>query len=111
MPIRATGTQLHWRALLTELTTKRPKKSPNLPPPANGPVHTEFRILKHVVVSAAEVEVGVLFHNGQTEVPLQITLNELDFTLPPTPIKIYNSVAKSIVTSTVRQKRSKAMHM
>ena len=30
-----------------------PKKSPNLPPPANGPIHTECRILKHVVASAA----------------------------------------------------------
>ena len=28
-----------------------PKKSPILPPPANGPIHTEFRILKHVVAS------------------------------------------------------------
>ena len=31
-----------------------PKKSPNLPPPANGPIHTECRIRKHVVASAAK---------------------------------------------------------
>ena len=30
-----------------------PKKSPNLPLPENGPIHTECRILKHVVASAA----------------------------------------------------------
>ena len=62
-----------------------PKKSPNLPPPENGPIHTECRILKHVVESAAEAEVGGLFHNEQTAVLLRITLHELGFTQPPTP--------------------------
>ena len=65
-----------------------PKKTPNLPPPANGPIHTEWRIFKHVVVSAAESEVGGLFHNGQTAVPLRITLHELGFTQPPTVVKL-----------------------
>ena len=41
-----------------------PKKSLNLPPPENGLIHTEYRILKHVVASADEAEVGGLFHNG-----------------------------------------------
>ena len=67
-----------------------PKKSPNLPPPANGPIHTECRILKHVVASADEVEVGGHNHNGQTVVPLRIILHELGFTQPPTPIKTDN---------------------
>ena len=72
-----------------------PKKSPNLPPLANGPIHMECRILKHVVASAAKAEVGGLFYNGQTAVPLRITLHELGFTEPPTPIKTNNSAAKS----------------
>ena len=79
--------------------------------PALGPIRTECRILKHVVASAAESEVGGLFHNGQTAVPLRITLHELGFTQPPTPIKTDNSAAEGIVTATVRQKRSKAMDM
>ena len=88
-----------------------PKKSPNISPPANVPIHTECRILKHVVASAAGAEVVGLFHNGQTAVPLRITLHEIGFTQPPTPIKTDNSAAKGIVTATVRQKRSKAMDM
>ena len=88
-----------------------PEKSPNLPPPENGPIHTECIILKNVVASAAEAEFGGLFHNGQTEVPLRITLHEIGFTKPPTPIKIDNSADEGIVTATVRQKRSKAMYM
>ena len=88
-----------------------PKKSPNLPSPANGPINTECRILKHVVAFAAKAEVIGLFHNRQTAVPLIITLHELGFTQPPTPIKIDNSVAEGIFTATVRQKRSKEMDM
>ena len=88
-----------------------PKKYPNLPPPENGPIYTECRILKHVVASTTKAEVGGLFHNGQTAVPLRITLHELGFAQPPTPIKIDNSAAKGIVTATVRQKRYKAMDM
>ena len=88
-----------------------PKKYPNLPPPANGPIHTECRILKHVVASAAKAEVRGLFHNGQTSVPLRITFHELGFTSPPISIKTDNSMAEGIVTATVRQKSSKAMEM
>ena len=50
-------------------------------------------------------------HNGKTAITLLITLRELGFTQPPTPIKTYNSAAEGIVTATVRQKRSKAMDM
>ena len=86
-----------------------PKKSPNLPPPENVPIHTECTIFKHVVVSTAEAEVGELFHNGQTAIPLRITLHKLGFTQPPIPIKTDNSAAEGIFTATVRQKWSKAM--
>ena len=71
----------------------------------------ECRILKHVVASFSKAEVGGLFHNGQTAVPLRITLHELGFTQQPTPIKTNNSAAEDIVTATVRQERSKAMNM
>ena len=86
-------------------------KSPNLLPPENGPIHTEYIILKHVVASASESEVGGLFHNGQRYVPLRITLQELYFNQPPTPIKTDNFASEGIVTATVRQKSSKAMDM
>ena len=107
--------QGHAAALGGTITSARSqpirKKSPNLPPPANGPIHTECRILKHVVASAAKAEVVGLFHNGQTVIPLRITLHEIGFIQPPTPMKTDNSAAEGIVTTTVRQKRSKAMDM
>ena len=70
----------------------------------------ECRILKHVVDSAAEAEVGGLFHNGKTAVPLRITLHELGFTQPPTPIKIDNFAAEVIVAATVIQKFQGNVH-
>ena len=88
---------------LSSLPTEQ-KKSPNLPPPANVPIHTECRILKHMVASAAEAEVVGMFQNGKTALPLQITLHKLSFTQPPNPIKTDNSAAEGIVTATVRQK-------
>ena len=53
-----TGGHYYLRSLPTD-----PKHSTNLPPLANSPIHTECRILKHVVTSAAEAEVGGLFHS------------------------------------------------
>ena len=53
-----------------------PEKASNLPPPANGRIHTEWRILKHVVASAAEVEVRGLFQKGRTAVLLRTTVHE-----------------------------------
>ena len=97
--------QSHWVALLPQLDTNRSEKYPNLPSPENGPIHTECRILNHVVASVAKVEVRGLFRNGKIEVPLIIALRELDFTQPPTPIKTDNSTAEGIVTAKVRPKK------
>ena len=87
------------------LLTADTEKDLNLCPPSTEKIHMECRILKHVVVSTAKAEVGGLFHNGQTSVPLRIKLRELGFPQPPTPIKTDNSAAEVIVTATVRQKK------
>ena len=62
--------------------TANPKKSPHLPPPKNGPISTEYIILRHMVASANKAEVRGLFHNGKIYVPLRITLKELGFPQP-----------------------------
>ena len=64
-----------------------------------------------MVASASKEEVGGLFHNGKTAVPIIITLHKIGFTQPTTPIKTDNSAAEVIVTAAVRQKRFKAMEM
>ena len=69
----------------------------------------ECRIPKHVVASAAKLEVGGLFHNGQTDVILLITFHELGFHQAPTSIKTDNSAEEGFVNTIVRKKRSKAI--
>ena len=50
-----------------------------------------------MVASAAKSEVWGLFHNGQTAIPLSITLHELGFLVPSNPTKTDNSTAEVIL--------------
>ena len=49
--------------------SKQPKNLIN-----NFPLHTKFRFLSHVVALATEDELGVLFPNEKTTIPLHTTL-------------------------------------
>ena len=73
--------------------------------------YTHNITLIHVVDYAAKSEARGIFHNGQTSVSLQITLNKLSFLQTRTPIKTDNSAAEGILTATVIQTRSNAMDM
>jgi hypothetical protein len=77
----------------------------------NGSILNVAAVIKNVVASAAESEVGACFHNAQSGAPLRVTLTELDHTQPPTPLRTDNSTAYVIVNETIKQKRSKAMDM
>jgi hypothetical protein len=68
-------------------------------------------IIKNVVATAAESEVGACFHNAQSGAPLRVTLTELGHTQPTTPLQTDNSTAYGIVNETIKQKISKAMDM
>jgi hypothetical protein len=68
-------------------------------------------VIKNVVASAAESEVGACFHNAQSGAPLRVTLTELGHTQPPTYLRTDNYTAYGILNETIKQKRSKAMDM
>jgi len=94
--------------------SERPSKPPTAtdePPPDNGPVHVLCQIMKQVVASAAEAELGALFLNAQTICPFRIALEELGHPQPATPLQTDNSTASGIANDTVKQKRSKAIDM
>jgi hypothetical protein len=80
-------------------------------PKLNGPISIPAKILREVVASAAEAELGGLFHNGKEAVPERITLDELGHPQPPTPLVTDNSTASGIANDSVKQRRSKAMDM
>jgi hypothetical protein len=57
--------------------------SENLPDPNdNGAVHTVAKIINAVMSSAAEAELGGLFINAKTAVPIRTTLEELGHKQP-----------------------------
>jgi len=95
--------------LSTRPTT--PPSAQDEPPPDNGPVHVLCQIMKSVMSSAAEAELGALFLNAQAICPMRIALEELGHSQPATPLQTDNSTASGIANDTVKQKRSKAIDM
>jgi hypothetical protein len=77
----------------------------------NGSILNVAAIIKNVVASAAESEVGACFHNAQSGTALRVTLTELGHTQSPAPLRMDNSTAYGILNETIKQKRSKAMDM
>jgi hypothetical protein len=77
----------------------------------NGSILNVAAVVKNVVASAAEPEVGACFHNAQSGAPLRVTLTKLGHTQPPMPLRTDNSTAFGILNETIEQKRSKAMDM
>jgi hypothetical protein len=92
--------------------SNKPSDQPNPPPPPiNAPVHIVSSILRNVMASATEAEVGACFHNAQDACPIRTTLIELGWPQPTTPIQVDNSCAHGIINDTVKQRRSKAIDM
>jgi hypothetical protein len=91
------------------LTNKPANPTDALKP--NGAVHVLCHIMRKVLSSAAEAELGALFHNGKEACPLRIALEEMGHPQPATPMATDNNTASGIATDTVKQKRSKAIDM
>ena len=91
------------------LTNKQTTPSADFKP--NGAVHVLCHIMREVLSSAAEAELGALFHNGKEACPLRIALEEMGHPQPATPMATDNNTASGIATDTVKQKRSKAIDM
>eukprot|EP00804_Cyclotella_cryptica_P008878 CCRYP_013090-RA/>CCRYP_013090-RA protein AED:0.15 eAED:0.14 QI:0/0/0/1/1/1/3/0/882 len=80
-------------------------------PRNNGAILNLAQIIKPVMSSAAEAELGALYINARETIPQRHLLNELGHPQPPTPIQIDNSTALGVVTNIIQPKRTKAMDM
>ena len=80
-------------------------------PPNNGAVHTVAQIIKAVMSSAAEAEIGAMYINAREAVPARKALEEMGHPQPKTPMQTDNSAAHQVVTNNVQPKRTKAMDM
>jgi hypothetical protein len=77
----------------------------------NRAVLNILQIIKTVMSSAAEAELGALFINAKTAVSMQRTLEELGHPQPQTPIQTDNSTAHALLTNKTLPKALKAMDM
>jgi hypothetical protein len=84
-------------------TTKNDKKL------TNGAILIVSKVLKHVMSSAAEAEIGAVFINAKEGAVLRTTLEELGHKQPPTPMETDNTTATGYSNCTIKQKRTKAM--
>jgi hypothetical protein len=77
-------------------------------PPKEGTLNCSILnmtlVIKNMVASAAESEVGVCFQNAQSGAPLRVTLTELGHKQPATPLRTDNYTVFGILNETIKQK-------
>ena len=88
-----------------------PGKPPTINPLLNSPILSECSILWHVMLSAAEVEIVGVFTNANNAEMLRQILLKLGHRKPPTLIQTDNTMARDIITNTVKQCKTRAMDM
>jgi hypothetical protein len=86
-------------------STKTDKK------PTDGAILIFSKVLKHVMSSAAEAEIGAVFINAKEGAVLRTTLEELGHPQPPTPMETDNTTATGYSNGTIKQKCKKSMDM
>ena len=86
-------------------------KNANSTDPDNGAVLNVAQIIKAVMSSAAEAELGALFINAKHAVPMRHTLEEMGHPQGRTPIQTDNSTANGVVNGKIQPKATKAMDM
>ena len=77
----------------------------------NGAVVTISQIIKAVMSSTAEAELGALFVNCKEAIPAQHALKAMGHKQPPTPMQTDNTTAHGVVTNNIASKRLKSMDM
>jgi hypothetical protein len=77
----------------------------------NGAFHVSTNVIRFVVASAAEAELGALFHNCQTGIIFWTILEDMGHPQPKTPVHCDNATAVGIANSTVKRQRSRSMEM
>jgi hypothetical protein len=80
-------------------------------PHNNGAIHNVSKILKAVMSSAAETELGALYINACKAVPMRQLLKDMGHKQPKTPIKTDNSTTFGVITDNIKLQCTKAMDM
>ena len=75
----------------------------------NGPVLTLAKIIKFVMSSVSEAELGAMFIATQEMVEMRQTLQEMKWPQPKSPLQTDNSAAAGVANNTIVQKNLKTM--
>ena len=78
-------------------------------PANNGVVFNLAQLIKAVMSSAAEAELGTLYINAREALPQRITLTEMGHKQPQTPMQTDNTTALGVVNNNIQPRRTKAM--
>jgi hypothetical protein len=77
----------------------------------NGAFYTNLGILKFVVASAAEAELGALFQNCQDGMTFRQTMSDMGHPQPKTPVHCDNATALGIGNNTIKRQLLRSMEM
>jgi hypothetical protein len=80
-------------------------------PTNNGAVLNVWQIIRAVMSSTAEAELGALFINAKTTASMRHKLEELGHPQPPTPIQAENKTSNDLLTNKIMPKALKAIDM
>ncbi len=80
-------------------------------PKHNGPIHSISQVMKFVMSSAAEAELGALYTTAKEMVPLQQTHIEMGWPQPCTPIQTDKSTAVGITNLIIVPQKTKSMDL
>ena len=75
----------------------------------SGPVLNLSQIIKFVISSASEAELGAIFITAQEMVAMRNTLEEIKWTQPKSPIQTDNSASAGVVNNTIVPSKLKTM--
>jgi hypothetical protein len=76
-----------------------------------GAILASTAIMQAVLSSASEAEIGALYENTKKAAILCVTLEEMGYPQPATPVKTDNSTACGIANDNIKQQRSRAIDM
>jgi hypothetical protein len=72
----------------------------------NGAFHVNSMIMRFVVASVAEAELGTIYHNCQTGMIFRLTLKEMGYPQPKTPVHCNNATTVGIATTSQELKKN-----
>jgi hypothetical protein len=87
------------------------KTNSSTKPLTNALLLCHMKVIKHVVSSVAEAEIGAVFVNAKENTVTRATLSEMGHKQNATELKTDNSTEDGIINNTFQKRRSEAMDM